>query len=85
MVADLYCGILFSTYDLLISSKPLSKEEKAQLKAAKAAEKWTVQQGKDDGAADKIQFGVRLVSDAWHDTQGEGQIFKFSSVVRGWS
>ena len=58
------CGILFSTYDLLISSKPLSKEEKARLKAAKAAEKWTVAQGKDDGAADKIQFGVRPVSDA---------------------
>ena len=59
MGADLECGVLFSTYDLLISSKPLSKDEKAKLKAAQAAEKWKVQQGNDDGAADKIQFGVQ--------------------------
>jgi len=52
------CGILFSTYDLLISSKSLGREAKAQLKAAKQAEHWKLQQGKDDGEADKIQFGV---------------------------
>ena len=52
------CGILFSTYDLLISSKSLGKEAKAQLKAAKLAEKAKLQQGKDDGDADKIQFGA---------------------------
>ena len=58
-LAGLDCGILFSTYDLLISSKSLGKEAKAQLKAAKAAEKFKLQQGKDDGDADKIQFGAR--------------------------
>ncbi len=52
------CGILFSTYDLLISSKSLGKEAKAQLKAAKLAEKAKLQQGKDDGDADKIHFGA---------------------------
>ena len=52
------CGILFSTYDLLISSKSLGKEAQAKLKAAKQAEKWKAQQGNDDGEADRIQFGA---------------------------
>ena len=61
------CGILFSTYDLLISSKSLGKEAKARLKAAQLMEKAKLQQGKDDGDADKIQFGA-------HDQLGPEQL-----------
>ena len=55
------CGILFSTYDLLISTPRLTAEQKAAVAAARAAENQAMlrREIQDEVNADEIIFGVR--------------------------
>ena len=58
---DLDCGILFSTYDLLISTQRLTTAQQAAVKAAKNLQNQAMlrEEVRDDVNADEIIFGAQ--------------------------